>query len=138
MVDAFLAALQSADFERLVAVLDPDVLVRIDEAAARRGAPRDIRGARNWAQGAVAFSQMARFAQVALVDGSVGIVFVPDGKLSRVLRFTIVDGRLFRPTSSPSLRAFASSSWRSSELLSSTPRYPSLHTRAQAALRLEF
>jgi hypothetical protein len=94
MVDAFLAALQSADFERLVAVLDPDVLVRIDEAAARRGAPRDIRGARNWAQGAVAFSQMARFAQVALVDGSVGIVFVPDGKLSRVLRFTIVDGKI--------------------------------------------
>jgi len=39
VVDAFLAALQSADFERLVAVLDPDVLVRIDEAAGHPGGP---------------------------------------------------------------------------------------------------
>jgi RNA polymerase sigma-70 factor (ECF subfamily) len=104
VVDAFLAALQSADFERLVAVLDPDVLVRIDEAAARPGAPREIRGARNWAQGAVAFSQMARFAQAALVDGSVGIVFARAGKLSRVLRFTIGDGKIVQPTSSEPAR----------------------------------
>jgi RNA polymerase sigma factor (sigma-70 family) len=94
VVDAFLTALQSGDFEGLVAVLDPDVLVHIDEAAARPGAPREIRGARNWAQGAVAFSQMARFAQAALVDGSAGIIFAPDGKLSRVLRFTIADGKI--------------------------------------------
>lgn len=75
VVDAFLKALESGDFEGLVAVLDPDVLVHIEEAAARPGAPREIRGARNWAQGAVAFSQMARFARAALVDGSVGIFF---------------------------------------------------------------
>jgi RNA polymerase sigma-70 factor (ECF subfamily) len=37
---------------------------------------------------------MARFAQAALVDGSVGIVFAPDGKLSRVLRFTIANGKI--------------------------------------------
>ena len=85
MVDAFLRALQSRDFESLVAVLDPDVLVRIDEAAGRPGAPREIRGARNWAQCAVTFSQMARFAQAALVDGSVGIIFARDGTLSRVV-----------------------------------------------------
>src|SRR5215469_270977 len=95
VVDAFLTALRSRDFEGLVAVLDPDVLVRIDEAAARPGAPREIRGARNWAQGAVSFSQMVRFAQAGLVDGSVGIVFAPDGKLSRVLRFTIANGKIF-------------------------------------------
>lgn len=94
VVDAFLAALQNGDFERILAVLDPDVLVRIDEVAGRPGAPKEIRGARNWAQGAVAFSQMARFAQAALVDGSVGIVFAPDGKLSRVLRFTITNGKI--------------------------------------------
>ena len=94
MVDAFLKALQSGDFEALVAVLDPDVLVHIDEAAARPGGPREIRGARNWAQGAIAFSQMTRFAQAALVDGSVGVVFAPDGKLDRVLRFTIAHGKI--------------------------------------------
>lgn len=94
VVDAFLKALETRDLEGLVAVLDPDVLVNIDEAAARPGAPREIRGARNWAQGAVAFSQMVRFAQSALVDGSVGVVFAPDGKLSRVLRFTIADGKI--------------------------------------------
>jgi RNA polymerase sigma-70 factor (ECF subfamily) len=96
VVDAFLTALRSRDLEGLVAVLDPDVLVRIDEAAARPGAPREIKGARNWAQGAVAFSQMVRFAQAALVDGSVGIVFAPDGELSRVLHFTIANGKIFQ------------------------------------------
>ena len=94
VVDAFLTALQSGDFEGIVAVLDPDVLVRIDEAAARPGAAREIRGARNWAQGAVAFSQTVGFAQPALVDGSVGVVFAPQGKLSRVLRLTIANGRI--------------------------------------------
>lgn len=94
VVDAFLTALRSGDFEGLLAVLDPDVLVRIDEAAGRPGGPREIRGAQNWAQGAVAYSQMVRYAQPALVDGSVGIVFAPEGKLSRVLRFTIVNGKI--------------------------------------------
>jgi RNA polymerase sigma factor (sigma-70 family) len=94
VVDAFLRALQSRDFESLVAVLDPDVLVRIDETAGRPGAPREIRGARNWAQGAVTFSQMARLAQAALVHGSVGIIFARDGRLSRALRFTIANGKI--------------------------------------------
>jgi RNA polymerase sigma-70 factor (ECF subfamily) len=94
VVDAFLKALQSGDFEGLVSVLDPDVLVHIDEAAARPGGPTEIRGARNWAQGAIAFSQLTRFAQAALVNGSVGVVFAPEGKLSRVLRFTIADGKI--------------------------------------------
>ena len=94
VVDAFLTALRSGDFEGLVAVLDPDVLVRIDEVAGRPGGQREIHGARNWAQGAVAYSQMVRLAQPALVDGSVGIVFAADGKLSRVLRFTIANGKI--------------------------------------------
>ena len=94
VVDAFLTALRSGDFEGLVAVLDPDVLVRIDGVAGRPGGAREIHGARNWAQGAVAYSQMVRFAQPALVDGSVGIVIAPDGRLSRVLRFTIANGKI--------------------------------------------
>ena len=94
VVDAFLTALRNADFDGLVAVLDPDVLVRIDGAAGRAGGPRELHGARNWAQGAVAFSQMSRFAQPALVDGSVGVVFARDGKLSRVLRFNFANGKI--------------------------------------------
>ncbi len=89
VVSAFLSALRRGDFEGLLAVLDPDVLVRIDEAAARPGGPREIRGARNWAQGAMAFAHLAQFAQPAVVNGSVGIVFAPRGKLSRVLNLTI-------------------------------------------------
>jgi RNA polymerase sigma-70 factor (ECF subfamily) len=96
VVEAFLSALRRGDFEGLLAVLDPDVVVRIDEAGARPGAPREIRGARNWAQGALAFSQAVRFAQPALVSGSVGIVLAPRGKLSRVLSFTISNGKIVK------------------------------------------
>jgi RNA polymerase sigma factor (sigma-70 family) len=94
VVDAFLAALRTGDFEGLVAVLDPGVVVHIDAAAGGPTGPREIRGARNWARGAVAFSQLVRFAQPALVDGAVGVVFAPQGKLSRVLRFTIANGKI--------------------------------------------
>jgi RNA polymerase sigma factor (sigma-70 family) len=55
LTDVFLTALRSGDIEALVAVLDPDVVVRMDPAASRGGAPREIRGAQNWARGAVAF-----------------------------------------------------------------------------------
>ena len=96
VVDAFLSALRRADFEGLVAVLDPDVVVHIDETAGRPGGPREIRGARNWAQGAVAFSSTVRLAQPALVGGSLGIVFAPAGKLSRVLRFTFENGKIIQ------------------------------------------
>lgn len=94
VVNAFLTALRHGDFEGLLTVLDPDVVVRIDETAGRPGAPREIRGARNWAAGAIAFSQALRFAQPALINGSVGIVFAPRGKLSRVLSFTILNGKI--------------------------------------------
>jgi RNA polymerase sigma factor (sigma-70 family) len=75
-------------------VLDPDVVVRVDEAAARLGAPREIRGARNWAKGAIAFSQLARSAQPMLVNGAVGLVWAPRGRLLRVLRFSITGGKI--------------------------------------------
>ena len=94
IVDAFLSALRAGDFEGLLAVLDPDVVVRLDAAAETPGAPREIRGAENWARGAVAFSQLARFVQLALVNGAVGLVFAPRGKLSRALSFTIAKGKI--------------------------------------------
>ena len=97
VVEAFLAALRAGDVEGLVAVLDPDVVVRVDAAAGAAGAsgaPREVRGARTWAEGAVAFSRMGPFMQPALVDGLVGLVLAPEGRLSRALRFTIADGRI--------------------------------------------
>ena len=96
VVDAFVAALRAGDFEGMIAVLDQDVLVRAESPAG----VREIRGARNWAKGALAYqarfpiAQWGRFMQLALVDGAVGIILAPGGRLERVLRFTIADGKI--------------------------------------------
>lgn len=66
-------------------------MVRADMAA---GAPTEIRGAALWAKGAVAYGDMARLTQPALVDGAVGLVVAPHGRLVRALRFTIANGRI--------------------------------------------
>jgi RNA polymerase sigma-70 factor (ECF subfamily) len=94
VVNAFLAALRGGDFQGLMNVLDPDVVVRVDEAAARPGAQREIRGATNWAKGAIAFSRLARSIQPMLVDGGVGLVWAPRGRLLRVLRFVIAGAKI--------------------------------------------
>jgi RNA polymerase sigma-70 factor (ECF subfamily) len=94
IVSAFLTALRAGDFEGLVAVLDPDVIVRFDEAAMRPGGPREIRGARNWAKGTVEFSRMAGMVEPMLVNGAVGLVWAPAGKLARALTFVMRDGRI--------------------------------------------
>ena len=93
VADAFLAALRRGDFEGLVAVLDPDVVVRADSFVAPPTGT-EIRGARNWARGAVAFSQMAQLVQTALVNGAVGLVSAPRGRLFRVLNLTIAGGKI--------------------------------------------
>jgi RNA polymerase sigma factor (sigma-70 family) len=89
VVNSFLTALRAGNFEGLLAVLDPDVLVRVDMPG-RPGAPAEVRGAANWAKGAVAYSQLAGAVQPALVNGSPGLVFAPGGRLARVLTFKIV------------------------------------------------
>jgi len=94
VVDAFLTALRAGDFEGLLAVLDPEVVVHVDVPGAP-GAPREIRGAQNWARGAVAFSRLAQSVQLALIDGRVGLIFAPHGKLSRAIIFRIADGKIF-------------------------------------------
>jgi RNA polymerase sigma-70 factor (ECF subfamily) len=90
VVEAFLAALRGGDFEGLLAVLDPDLVVRADMA----GAPSEIRGATVWAKGAVAFGHMARLVRPALVNGAVGLVMAPRGQLVRALTFTIANGKI--------------------------------------------
>ena len=96
VVEAFLAALRGGDFEGLLAVLDPDVVVRADIAGARPGAPSEVRGAQQWARQAIAFSQGARAARPALVNGAVGVVVAPRGRLFRVLEFTMAQGKIVR------------------------------------------
>jgi RNA polymerase sigma-70 factor, ECF subfamily len=92
LVEAFLAAARDGDFDGLLAVLDSDVVLYVDAAAA--GTPRTIRGAHAVAAGARAFSANARFAEPALVDGDVGIVVAPKGKLALVLRFGVVGEKI--------------------------------------------
>jgi RNA polymerase sigma-70 factor, ECF subfamily len=95
VVDAFLAALRAGDFEGLVAVLDPDVVFRVDAvASARPGQAMEVRGARNCARGALAYSQAAQFVQPLLVDGTVGLVFASGGQLLRALTFVIASEKI--------------------------------------------
>jgi RNA polymerase sigma-70 factor (ECF subfamily) len=89
VVDAFLAAARGGDIDALLAVLDPDVVLRADATASRGGAT-EIRGATEVAQRAARGG--ARAARPALVDGSVGVIVAPLGRLMMVLRFTITDG----------------------------------------------
>ncbi|MFC5267481.1 sigma-70 family RNA polymerase sigma factor [Kribbella qitaiheensis] len=92
VVEAFLAAARGGDFEALLALLDPEVVVRTDQA----GVSREIRGAVAVASGAVSVSAAAgASAYPALVDGKVGFLVAPAGRLLRAIRFTI-DGRKIR------------------------------------------
>jgi RNA polymerase sigma-70 factor (ECF subfamily) len=86
VVDAFLAASRGGDFDALLAVLDPDVVLRADGAAVHAGASREVRGA---AAVADTFSGRARAAQPALVNGAVGAVWAPGGQPRVVFGFTI-------------------------------------------------
>ena len=94
VIEAFLAALRAGDFEALVALLDPEVVVRADASAAVGGLAREVQGAEGWARQALTFSRGARFARAALVDGSVGVVIAPRGRLVRVLRFTLRNDKI--------------------------------------------
>ena len=96
LVTRFLNALRAGDIEALVAVLDPNLIVRVDAAAAASGRAVEVHGARTWASTAVTFAALLRHVEIALVDGGVGVVQAPGGKLARVLDLTIEDGRITR------------------------------------------
>ena len=91
IVDAFLAASRGGDFGALLAVLDSDVVLRVDRAAAKVGAPSEVRGA---AAVAETFSGRARAAQPALVNGLPGLVWAPGGRPRMIFGFTIAGGRI--------------------------------------------
>jgi len=93
VVDAFFAAARRGDIPALLAVLDPDVVVRADFGATSR-ATTELRGAQAVAESASSFSSLARFARPALVNGTAGLVVVRDGAPFAVLGFTVRDGRV--------------------------------------------
>jgi RNA polymerase sigma factor (sigma-70 family) len=90
VVDAFLAALRHGDFDALVAVLDPEVLLR-DDSAGLPGSAATMRGAHAVGAYALRFSRGARFVRPALVDGTPGLAIGPRRRLLGALGFT-VDG----------------------------------------------
>ena len=90
VVDAFLAAGRDGDFERLLELLDPDVVLRADNGS---GALTVVRGAQAVARGA-RLAARRRVGHAAIVDGAAGAVATEDGVPVAVLAFTVVDGRI--------------------------------------------
>ncbi|MFF3271214.1 sigma-70 family RNA polymerase sigma factor [Streptomyces chrestomyceticus] len=94
VVDAFLAAARDGDFEGLLAVLDPDVVLRADTGAGFPGLTRTVRGAHEVAGRALAFRRSAHGARYALVNGAAGVVTVVDGAPVSVMGLTVVGGKI--------------------------------------------
>ena len=95
VVDAFFAAARDGDFAALVALLDPEAVVRIDGAA--RAGISVVRGAAAVAEQVLAtggFPRLARMAQPALVNGAAGVVFAAEGRPFAVVAFTIRQGKI--------------------------------------------
>jgi hypothetical protein len=92
IVTAFLAASRGGDFEALLEILDPEVMLRADEAVvALGGAPELVRGATAVAS---TFSGRAQAARLTLVDGLAGAVWSLHGEPKVVFNFTVTDGRI--------------------------------------------
>jgi RNA polymerase sigma-70 factor, ECF subfamily len=97
VVEAFFAAAREGDFAALLALLDPDVVVRADGGAVRVGASKVVRGAAAVAEQVLAtggFARLARLAQPALVNGAAGVVIAAEGRLVAVVGFTVRGGRI--------------------------------------------
>ncbi|MGW3999030.1 sigma-70 family RNA polymerase sigma factor [Amycolatopsis sp. NPDC004772] len=94
VVDSFLAAARGGDLASLLDVLAPDVVRRADAAALPVGAPLEVRGARAVAEETQVFGKRARFAEAALVDGAVGVVVAPRGRLLLALAVTVEGERV--------------------------------------------
>jgi hypothetical protein len=91
VVDAFVQASRNGDFEGLVAVLDPDVVMRADREPAIQG----VRGARAVASQAVAFRNVDLKIEPVIVNGSPGIVsWLPNGRPLSVMGFVVTDHRI--------------------------------------------
>ncbi|MFF5981844.1 RNA polymerase sigma factor SigJ [Streptomyces olindensis] len=96
VLDAFLAASRGGDFEALLALLHPDVVLRADSGELVRGAAvsKVVRGAKAVAEQALMFARFAQSAELVLVNGTVGVVNAPGGRVQSVMGVTIDDGRI--------------------------------------------
>ncbi len=94
VVDAFFAAARDGDFDALVAVLDPDVVLRADGGTARARQTVVINGARAVAAQAVTFTRLAPFVRPALVNGTAGVVVAADERMLSVMGFTVAHGKI--------------------------------------------
>lgn len=96
VVSAFLAAARAGDLTAVLGVLAPDVVRRADPAALPPGGAGEVRGALAVAEGTVVLAARSRFAELALVNGTVGVVVAPRGRLLLALTFTIENDRITR------------------------------------------
>jgi RNA polymerase sigma-70 factor, ECF subfamily len=94
VVDAFLAAARDGDFEALVAVLDPEVVLRSDGGVVRPDASLVVHGARAVAEQALIFSGLFPFVRPAVVNGAAGVVVAPGGRPFSVMGFTVREGKI--------------------------------------------
>jgi RNA polymerase sigma factor (sigma-70 family) len=94
VVDAFFAAARGGDFEALIAVLDPDVVLRSDGGAKRPIASAVVRGAENVASRAMTFAMPRTLLRPARVNGEAGVVVVSNGRVLSVMGFTVREGRI--------------------------------------------
>jgi RNA polymerase sigma-70 factor (ECF subfamily) len=93
-VDAFFAAARGGDFDALVAVLDPDVVLRSDGGVARPSVSLVVRGAETVASRALMFTQLSPFVRPAIVNGVAGVVVAPGGRPVSIMAFTVRGGRI--------------------------------------------
>jgi RNA polymerase sigma-70 factor (ECF subfamily) len=94
VVDAFFAAARDGDFDALLAVLDPDVVLHSDGGRAHRDATVEVRGARAVAERALMFARLSPYVRPALVNGAAGVVVAPRGRPFSVMGFTVAGGRI--------------------------------------------
>jgi RNA polymerase sigma-70 factor (ECF subfamily) len=94
VVAAFMAAAREGDFDALVAVLDPDVVLRADVGAPPAGMSREIRGAEAVASQALSFSRLDLYTRPALINGAAGAVTSREGEPFSVVGFTVRGGRI--------------------------------------------
>ncbi|MFG2054489.1 RNA polymerase sigma factor SigJ [Micromonospora sp. NPDC048930] len=94
VVGAFLAAARDGDFDGLVAMLHPDVVLRADGGATRARHTTVLAGARTVAAQATTFGRFSPFARPVLVNGAAGILVSAGGRPLSVMAFTVSDGRI--------------------------------------------
>ncbi|MFG2649257.1 sigma-70 family RNA polymerase sigma factor [Streptomyces sp. NPDC048436] len=94
VVGAFLAAARGGDFDALLELLDPDVVLRADTGELASGLSKLVRGAAVVAGQAAMFSKGAPAAELAFINGRIGVVGVPDDEVVSVMEFTITNGKI--------------------------------------------